>query len=457
MECIILFKKYLKILIYLSLLILVNYDTVLSASELPKCKGKNYNKYKNCFGSYLNKDISKSGDKDKTTRDYTGEFGSSPGIREGHGSSKVYVNGKLLLTYVGEFINDKAEGIAVRTGYNSDGTKVEYVGEFKEGLMDGQGTVTFSDGTKATGTWKGFKTQGIAVVTYAVREEQNRREYIGELDNYVANGNGTLTFVDGDQYIGEFKNNLFHGVGTYTWKNGSKYIGEWIEDNRTGQGTKLNQYGKEIYSGYWTFNKWNGIGKMTNEDGSTYVGNFLNDKFEGQGTYTWKDGSKYIGKWKNGQRDGKGTYINSSGVKKDQEWENGKQVELNIKKSGKKDINKKSEKNNVNLEKERKKLEKELKKLQEEKNKAKQAADKQKNIDAEIIRKSIKNDFDILLAGGQDHLKGKIFRIGHLGFVNDRDIISVISALESTLDKIGKLQVPTGQGIAKTISVLNKE
>ncbi len=79
------------------------------------------------------------------------------------------------------------------------------------------------------------------------------------------------------------------------------------------------------------------------------------------------------------------------------------------------------------------------------------------NIDAEEIRKKIKNNFDILLAGGQDHLKGKIFRIGHLGFVNDRDIVSVISALESTLYKMGKLKTQPGQGIAKTISVLNDE
>ena len=77
------------------------------------------------------------------------------------------------------------------------------------------------------------------------------------------------------------------------------------------------------------------------------------------------------------------------------------------------------------------------------------------NIDAESIRKSIKNNFDILLAGGQDHLKGKIFRIGHLGFVNDRDIISVISALESTLDKMGQLKAPSGKGISKAISILN--
>ena len=77
------------------------------------------------------------------------------------------------------------------------------------------------------------------------------------------------------------------------------------------------------------------------------------------------------------------------------------------------------------------------------------------NIDAEAIRTIIKNDYDILLAGGQDHLKGKIFRVGHLGFVNDRDIISVISALESTLYKLGKLKEPIGKGIIKTISVLN--
>ena len=54
-------------------------------------------------------------------------------------------------------------------------------------------------------------------------------------------------------------------------------------------------------------------------------------------------------------------------------------------------------------------------------------------IDAEDFRKKIKNKYDILLAGGQDHLKGKIFRVGHLGYINDRDIISVIAAIGNTL------------------------
>jgi NAD-reducing hydrogenase large subunit len=60
-------------------------------------------------------------------------------------------------------------------------------------------------------------------------------------------------------------------------------------------------------------------------------------------------------------------------------------------------------------------------------------------LDAEVFRKIIKNKYDILLAGGQDHLKGKIFRVGHLGYVNDRDIITVISAISNTLLDLGKI------------------
>ena len=64
---------------------------------------------------------------------------------------------------------------------------------------------------------------------------------------------------------------------------------------------------------------------------------------------------------------------------------------------------------------------------------------KTEEIDAEEFRKTIKNNFDILLAGGQDHLKGKIFRVGHLGYINDRDIISVVSAISNTLLSLGKI------------------
>ena len=74
-------------------------------------------------------------------------------------------------------------------------------------------------------------------------------------------------------------------------------------------------------------------------------------------------------------------------------------------------------------------------------------------IDAEEFRKAIKNNFDILLAGGQDHLKGKIFRVGHLGYVHDRDIITAISAISSTLLSLGKI---SAQQAGKALEIASK-
>ncbi len=68
-------------------------------------------------------------------------------------------------------------------------------------------------------------------------------------------------------------------------------------------------------------------------------------------------------------------------------------------------------------------------------------------IDAEVLRKKVKDRFDILLAGGQDHLKGKVFRIGHLGFVCDRDVITAVAAIEATLQELGLAKAAIGAGV----------
>ena len=67
-------------------------------------------------------------------------------------------------------------------------------------------------------------------------------------------------------------------------------------------------------------------------------------------------------------------------------------------------------------------------------------------VDVEQIRSILKKKFDISVAGGQDHLKGKILRIGHLGFVNDRDVITAIAALEAALQQLG--YQPSASGVA---------
>jgi aspartate aminotransferase-like enzyme len=77
-------------------------------------------------------------------------------------------------------------------------------------------------------------------------------------------------------------------------------------------------------------------------------------------------------------------------------------------------------------------------------------------IDAEVLRKEVRQRFDILLAGGQDHLKGQVFRIGHLGFVCDRDILTAVAAIEATLQALGLGKTATGSGVAAAATELNR-
>ena len=71
------------------------------------------------------------------------------------------------------------------------------------------------------------------------------------------------------------------------------------------------------------------------------------------------------------------------------------------------------------------------------------------------IRKTLKNDYDIEVANGQNQLKDKIFRMGTLGFVCDRDLIASVGALEAALQKLGH-KFTLGAGLQALITNLNK-
>lgn len=77
------------------------------------------------------------------------------------------------------------------------------------------------------------------------------------------------------------------------------------------------------------------------------------------------------------------------------------------------------------------------------------------DVDAEQIRGILRKKFDIAMAGGQDHLKGKIFRIGHLGFVSDRDILTAVGALEAALIELHYEGFTPGAGVAAAAQMLS--
>jgi aspartate aminotransferase-like enzyme len=69
-------------------------------------------------------------------------------------------------------------------------------------------------------------------------------------------------------------------------------------------------------------------------------------------------------------------------------------------------------------------------------------------ISVDDIRAGIKRDFAITLANGQKDLTGKIFRVGHLGAIFPRDMLTVVSALEATLARLGYTGCQAGAGSA---------
>ena len=55
------------------------------------------------------------------------------------------------------------------------------------------------------------------------------------------------------------------------------------------------------------------------------------------------------------------------------------------------------------------------------------------------LRQLLREEYGVVLAGGQDDLAGKIVRIGHLGFVEEKDIDSALDALGKALARVSGL------------------
>jgi hypothetical protein len=175
-------KRLLAYLFLVLGLVLLNYNGYLTAgiriidvqSSLPECKGndKNISKYSKRYF--------------KKTRKWTNCHG----------------------TFIG----------------NKDGVK--YVGEWKDGVQHGQGTITWASGkfagVKYVGGWKDGEEHGQGTWTHPSGEK-----YVGEWKDGTSHGQGTTTLADGDKYVGEHKDGKRHGLGTATATDGRVKKGIW--------------------------------------------------------------------------------------------------------------------------------------------------------------------------------------------------------------------------------------
>lgn len=76
-------------------------------------------------------------------------------------------------------------------------------------------------------------------------------------------------------------------------------------------------------------------------------------------------------------------------------------------------------------------------------------------VDGQAIYKDLRVKYGITGAGGQDKLKGKIFRIAHLGYADTFDVITAIAGIEMVLKGLGH-PVKLGSGVGAAQEILMK-
>ncbi len=73
-------------------------------------------------------------------------------------------------------------------------------------------------------------------------------------------------------------------------------------------------------------------------------------------------------------------------------------------------------------------------------------------VDGEKLVKTMRDKYGVVIAGGQAELKGKVFRIAHMGFIEEFDIIAGISCLEKVLAQMGyKFELGLGVKAAEEV------
>ena len=77
-------------------------------------------------------------------------------------------------------------------------------------------------------------------------------------------------------------------------------------------------------------------------------------------------------------------------------------------------------------------------------------------IDGQKVVKILRDKYNLTIAGGQDQAKGKIFRIAHLGYVDQFDVIMGVAAVEMTLRELGHT-VELGRGVQAAMQVFSEK
>lgn len=165
-----------------------------------------------------------------------------------------------------------------------------YFGYFFEGVPKGPGKYLTHEGLLSEGEF--------------LTIESGPTSYNGT--SFVVHGHGSESWPDGTVYIGTFEMGVKQGQGRLLMK-GLVYEGEFFNNLFNGEG-KLTYENGDVFEGQWVNGLKHGYGELRCKNGKIYKGQYENDEKTGEGTMIWPDKRRYQGEWANGKRHGIGLY-----------------------------------------------------------------------------------------------------------------------------------------------------
>jgi hypothetical protein len=181
----------------------------------------------------------------------------------------------------GGYVQDATTGCKIWDSEIDVSQTIRYAGVCKNGFADGQGTVEFIENGKVELIWYGFFTNGYLQGPASIKRRDS--ETVGIIRNSELNGEGRITFTNGTIVEGAFMDGKLNGYGKIRYGNGTLLKG-WFKNN------ELNGYGLATYKNGITYEgnfidgKLNGYGIQTVTNGGRYEGFFKNSKYDGIGT-----------------------------------------------------------------------------------------------------------------------------------------------------------------------------
>ena len=173
-------------------------------------------------------------------------------------------------------------------------------------MRHGFGTLLLSDGTKYEGFWieNEFSLYGRHI-------DSDLTVYEGQFKNGILNGDGTESTLT-TTYTGSFSNGIKQGYGIFKTQSDT-YEGNFEQGLKHGKGKIFFTNTQNYYEGEFISNKIEGYGKFKWASEDQYEGTFKNGILHGEGVYKWKNGDVYTGPYLNGVRCGNGKLVNSNG------------------------------------------------------------------------------------------------------------------------------------------------